>query len=159
MKTIQVKINGEWITTTDHFFEIDDEKVVFADHIEDIRLLNDSECEHEYGCEFTEPGLMCNCRPDRIKKNKLIKDLERWKFPGVIGGSRGDFVPWHAVVDALENPGLFESGEPKPPKIEKLGKADFADYPDEKEWYRDMFVINSKINEIIEYITHKNKHI
>ena len=47
--------------------------------------------------------------------------------------------------------------ESKPGVLQKLGKeavleVDFANTPDEKPWYRDLFVINRKINELVDAV-------
>lgn len=39
-------------------------------------------------------------------KSQFRKDLEKWKCPP--HEKMGECVPWHAVEDALNNPGLFE---------------------------------------------------
>lgn len=43
--------------------------------------------------------------------------------------------------------------------LEKLGKADFANTPDEKPWYRDMFVLRSKINELVDAVNALQKGV
>lgn len=75
--------------------------------------------KEEFENKFVIFGYIDEQKPDKIikfiekiikqREKQFLKDTQRWTFMTQIGTIYGEAVPFHAIIDAVDNPRLFES--------------------------------------------------